>query len=150
MSKKQMGFTLIEIVMVLVLLDILSAVAVPKYFDLRDKAEQKTAQAFVAEVQARLNGAFAQALLDGDACKNPGADKEGARLKGIKEANKTTSDAFEFTTQLAEEDKGGLKTIAIKSKNSGVTYTFGTDAKATTYIPQISVPLCSKGDGTEE
>ena len=74
----------------------------------------------------------------------------GARLKGIKEANKTTSDAFEFTTQLAEEDKGGLKTIAIKSKNSGVTYTFGTDAKATTYIPQISVPLCSKGDGTEE
>ena len=29
MSKKQMGFTLIEIVMVLVLLGILSAVAVP-------------------------------------------------------------------------------------------------------------------------
>ena len=146
MSKKQMGFTLIEIVMVLVLLGILSAVAVPKYFDLRDKAEQKTAQAFVAEVQARLNGGFAQALLDGDACK--GAD--GARLKGIKEANKTTSDAFEFTTKLVEEDKGGLKTIAIKSKNSEVTYTFGNDPKATTYIPKISVPLCSKGDGTEE
>lgn len=33
-SQSAQGFTLIEIVMVLVLLGILSAVAVPKYFDL--------------------------------------------------------------------------------------------------------------------
>lgn len=65
MSKKQMGFTLIEIVMVLVLLGILSAVAVPKYFDLRDKAEEKAAAAIAAEVQARVNGGFANALLNG-------------------------------------------------------------------------------------
>lgn len=65
MYKKQMGFTLIEIVMVLVLLGILSAVAVPKYFDLRDKAEEKAAAAIAAEVQARVNGGFANALLNG-------------------------------------------------------------------------------------
>lgn len=65
MSKKQMGFTLIEIVMVLVLLGILSAVAVPKYFDLRDKAEEKAAAAIAAEVQARINGGFADAILNG-------------------------------------------------------------------------------------
>lgn len=64
MSKKQMGFTLIEIVMVLVLLGILSAVAVPKYFDLRDKAEEKAVAALAAEVQARLNGSFANELLN--------------------------------------------------------------------------------------
>lgn len=65
MSKKQMGFTLIEIVMVLVLLGILSAIAVPKYFDLRDKAEEKAAAAIAAEVQARINGGFADAILNG-------------------------------------------------------------------------------------
>lgn len=139
MSKKQMGFTLIEIVMVLVLLGILSAVAVPKYFDLRDKAEQKTAQAMVAEIQARLNGGFADALLAGKACKGT----DGARLAAIKEANGTTAEGFTVETGLAEEDKGGLKTIKIKSKNSGTEYTYGSDTTDTKWIPQISVPLCS-------
>ena len=69
MSKKQMGFTLIEIVMVLVLLGILSAVAVPKYFDLRAQAELKAAQAIVAEGQARINATFADQLLSGKTCK---------------------------------------------------------------------------------
>ena len=62
---KQSGFTLIEIVMVLVLLGILSAVAVPKYFDLQKQAEEKAAQAVGAEYQAHLNGEFAKQILTG-------------------------------------------------------------------------------------
>ena len=65
----QKGFTLIEIVMVLVLLGILAAVAVPKYFDLQKQAEKKAAQAVVQEAQARLNGMFAQELLNGGTCQ---------------------------------------------------------------------------------
>ena len=37
--RNKKGFTLIEIVLVLVLLGILAAVAATKYYDLRDKAE---------------------------------------------------------------------------------------------------------------
>lgn len=44
MRSKAFGFTLIEIVMVLVLLGILSAVAVPKYFDLQKEAQAKACQ----------------------------------------------------------------------------------------------------------
>lgn len=44
MRSKAFGFTLIEIVMVLVLLGILSAVAVPKYFDLQEEAQAKACQ----------------------------------------------------------------------------------------------------------
>ena len=49
MKNNMRGFTLIEIVMVLVLLGILAAVAIPKYYDLKTQAERQTAKAVAAE-----------------------------------------------------------------------------------------------------
>ena len=53
LRKNQKGFTLIEIIAVLVILGILAAVAIPKYMDMRAEAVLKAAQGASSELNAR-------------------------------------------------------------------------------------------------
>ncbi len=142
MSKKQMGFTLIEIVMVLVLLGILSAVAVPKYFDLQEQALQNAAKATVAEYQARLNARFASELLAGNTCdKAVEAAKDGTN--GLVYKSALMADSFGSWT---------IKSVTVNEKDSTladvvVTYQKqdypGTNASADQKKQfQVTIPQC--------
>lgn len=58
------GFTLMEIIAVLVILSILGVVAAPRYFDLQAKARERAFDTALAEGISRVNGYFAQQLLE--------------------------------------------------------------------------------------
>ena len=129
MNNSKRGFTLIEIVMVLVLLGILAAVAIPKYYDLKTKAEEQTAKAVAAEFQARLNGKFADLILAGEAC-------ESAVGKAITEAEKLNSEieqkthGFNLTFDAGKNDDESNGTLTVKK---------GDETRATV---TIAVPKC--------
>jgi len=62
--RNQQGFTLIEIIAVLVILGILAAVAIPKYNDLQDTARLKAMDGAWAAAKSQMTMAFSKELLD--------------------------------------------------------------------------------------
>jgi prepilin-type N-terminal cleavage/methylation domain-containing protein len=60
--KNQKGFTLIEIIAVLVIVGILSAVAIPRYFNMQTDARLNAAQAALGSAASNLSLAYARCL----------------------------------------------------------------------------------------
>lgn len=65
-ANNQKGFTLIELVVVLVILALLAAVAVPKFFDLQKQAEAASVKAVLGNVKSALSIRMAKGLAEGE------------------------------------------------------------------------------------
>ena len=69
--RDQRGFTLIEIIMVIVLLGIIAAIAIPKYIDLREEAADATASGIVGAIVSSASIGYAELVTKGTSTTFP-------------------------------------------------------------------------------
>jgi prepilin-type N-terminal cleavage/methylation domain-containing protein len=129
--KNQKGFTLIEIIAVLVIMGILAAVAVPKFFELSADAEVKSYQAAGAEIQARINQNFAQKLLtnNGDCSSAIGSLSTDSIVQDLGESFSVQTATLDF----ASETPGNSVGITIAND----------DFESTTMSYTVTIPACN-------
>ena len=61
--KNEKGFTLIEIIAVIIIMGILASVAVPKYFSMQKDAKEAAIKGALAEASARFNHAYSKYII---------------------------------------------------------------------------------------
>lgn len=118
MRSKAFGFTLIEIVMVLVLLGILSAVAVPKYFDLQEEAQAKACQHNRGVILSAIHMQMSAAKI----ADNSQLFDDSSAAKATKSAQKVLEENFSDKQQNLCPSGGTFSAAAVETSDGDYEY----------------------------
>jgi type IV pilus assembly protein PilA len=130
--KNQKGFTLIELMIVVAIIAILAAIAIPQYNDYTARAQMTEAYTLAAGLKTPIAEAFAQDNDAAKSCANP--------------ANAVTSG--KYVTSVAADGKSPcgivatMKTDGVNSKVSGKTVTLS-------FTPDTGAWACSTNAPSE-